>query len=240
MKSRIIFLKWQPDRETVYSFLIFFLSVFVNGLAHAFSGTDFFFLFYQGLFILGVCIFLPLWYMSKTNQTLESMGISFTNWKKAVIYGGIFVVFSMYGRFMGTSVVWPEFNQLIMLIGALLLASLFEEIFFRGFLQTRFEKAFGVIPAVVLSGLTFSLYHLGYPDYRNVQVLTVLFLFGLFLAITFQFTKNVLTSFIVNLPHAVITFIENQDFFNQFSMIISLITTLIIIFIISKFKKLQQ
>jgi len=240
MKNRIVLLKWHPDRETAFSFLFFFLSILLNGLANTFKGSDMFFLFYQGLLVLGVCILLPLWYMTKTNQTFMSMGLTLSNWHKAVLYGLLFVILSLYGRFMNISIQWPESDQLIILIGTLAMASLFEEVFFRGFLQTRFEKAFGVIPAVVLSGLTFSLYHLGYPDYRNLQVLTVIFFFGLFLAITFQTTKNVLTSFIVNLPHAVISFIENQSFFDKNSMVISLAAMFIALLIIYKFKRSRE
>src|SRR4051812_26125638 len=100
MKNFSVLFKWHPDRETIYSFLFFFLSILFNGIAHAFIGSAFFFLFYQGLFVLGVCILLPLWYMSKTNQPLASMGVTLSNWYKAVFYGVLFVCLSLFGRFM--------------------------------------------------------------------------------------------------------------------------------------------
>ncbi|MCL0049041.1 CPBP family intramembrane metalloprotease, partial [Dehalococcoidia bacterium] len=65
----------------------------------------------------------------------------------------------------------PATDVLIYTSIALVMSTLFEEVFFRGFLQTRFEKAFGIFPAIVLSGLTFSLYHLGYPAYRDFNLL---------------------------------------------------------------------
>jgi uncharacterized protein len=237
MKKRMVLFNWQPDRETAFSFLLFFLSILLNGIANSFKGSYFFFLFYHGLFVVGLCTLVPVLYMSKINQTLVSMGLTLNNWLKAVLYGLLFVCFSLYGRFMNLSIEWPGTDRLIFLIGTLAMASLVEEVFFRGFLQTRFEKSFGVIPAILLSGLTFSLYHLGYPDYQNLQVLTALFFFGIFLAITFKTTNNVVTSFIVNLPHAVISFIEKHAFFDKSRMVISLVTMLIVLFIINKFTR---
>jgi membrane protease YdiL (CAAX protease family) len=119
------------------------------------------------------------------------------------------------------------------------MTSLFEEVFFRGFIQTRFEKAFGAIPAIMLSGLTFSLYHLGYPNYRNLKLLFVLFLVGMFFAIAFRITNNVITSFLVNVPHAIISFIENGSYFSTKVSVISVFTTILGLFLIFYFYATQ-
>jgi membrane protease YdiL (CAAX protease family) len=70
-----------------------------------------------------------------------------------------------------------------------LAVGLFEAIFFRGWLQLRFEEAFGVVPAVILGAVCYSLYHVGYGMEWN----ELLFLFGLGLvfAAVFRLTKNV-------------------------------------------------
>jgi hypothetical protein len=65
----------------------------------------------------------------------------------------------------------------------------FEAVFFRGWLQLRFEHAFGIIPGVVFSALCYSLYHVGYGMLWD----ELLFLFGLGMvfATVFRLTKNV-------------------------------------------------
>jgi hypothetical protein len=66
---------------------------------------------------------------------------------------------------------------------------LFEAIFFRGWLQLRFEEAFGLVPSLILGALCYSLYHVGYGMTWD----EMLFLFGLGLvfAAFFRLTKNV-------------------------------------------------
>ena len=105
-------------------------------------------------------------------------------------------------------VIVPAPTALLCLTLALVFSTTFEEIFFRGFLQTTCARAFGVPAAVVLSALTFALYHVGIdPHYRQPEVIAQMTLVGLMFAIGFQLTRNVLTSFALNLPHAVVTFI---------------------------------
>jgi membrane protease YdiL (CAAX protease family) len=67
---------------------------------------------------------------------------------------------------------------------------LFEAIFFRGWLQLRFEEAFGVVPGLILASLCYSLYHVGY----GMTGREMLFLFGLGMtfAAVFRLTKNIL------------------------------------------------
>jgi hypothetical protein len=70
-----------------------------------------------------------------------------------------------------------------------LAVGLFEAIFFRGWLQLRFEAAFGLVPGLILGALAYSLYHVGY----GMSGAELLFLFGLGLTFGafFRLTKNV-------------------------------------------------
>jgi len=178
--------------------------------------------------VLGICIFFPLWYVGiKNKQPLSDIGITTKGWKNALLIGLIFVLFSVPWRIVGKDLLLPRMDIIFFTGIALVMSSLFEEIFFRGFLQTRFEKSFGIVPAIVLSGLAFSLYHLGYADYRNIDLLITLFFVGMFFAVTFRVTNNVITSFVVNLPHAIVTFIEKGVFFDGRVAVIASITTVV-------------
>jgi hypothetical protein len=101
---------------------------------------------------------------------------------------GLLLGWDTYRNTLATlDAVWTR--QALPLVVMALSVGLFEAIFFRGWLQLRFEEAFGVVPAVVLGASCYSLYHVGYGMEWN----EMLFLFGLGLvfAAVFRLTKNV-------------------------------------------------
>jgi hypothetical protein len=71
-----------------------------------------------------------------------------------------------------------------------LVVGLFEAVFFRGFIQGRFEASLGVIPAVGGAALLYSLYHVGYG--MGASELWFLFGLGLVYAVIYRLTTNVL------------------------------------------------
>lgn len=95
----------------------------------------------------------------------------------------------------------------------MIFSTLYEEIFFRGYLQSNLERMYGIIPSILLSALVFSFYHsaMGFIGF-NLLILTRLFIVGIFFSITFSITKNIITSYIVNLPHAILTFYDHSRF----------------------------
>lgn len=67
---------------------------------------------------------------------------------------------------------------------------LWEPFFVYGWLQLRFERAFGMLPGILLAGACFGAYHLGtYP----LPAVAMLIGFGIFYAVLFRLTKNLLT-----------------------------------------------
>jgi membrane protease YdiL (CAAX protease family) len=67
---------------------------------------------------------------------------------------------------------------------------LWEPFFVFGWLQLRFERAFGILPGIVLAAAGFGAYHLGtYP----LSGVAGLFAFGVFFAVLFRITKNLLS-----------------------------------------------
>lgn len=66
--------------------------------------------------------------------------------------------------------------------------SLFEPLFVFGWLQSRFERDFGLLPAILLAALGYALYHLGYmPGQMSGQ-----FLSAVLFAVCFRLTGNLL------------------------------------------------
>lgn len=235
--------KYNPQKDLKAVLAIFVMGTVMNGIADLFRDSFLFVLFYQGIFALGILIALPIGYVCrKEREPLSSIGINEQHWLRAILIGVLFVLVSVPGRIIGKGLLFPPSSLLLSTSLALLFACFFEEVFFRGILQTRIEQSFGVIPAIVLSGLTFSLYHLGYANYRSLGTLLTLWIVGMFFALTFQVTKNVITSIIVNFCHAVITFVNANNFFDTRSGVISLMATIVgigLIFLIGKRKQVE-
>lgn len=66
--------------------------------------------------------------------------------------------------------------------------SLFEPLFIFGWLQSRLEKDYGVLPAILLAAAGFALYHVGYLP---VQISDQFYSAVLF-AVAFRLTRNLL------------------------------------------------
>lgn len=205
LKKRLLF-SFRPQGEISLVLGALIVSTLVNALANLFTGGLPYFLLYQGLFGMGVCVIFPLYYtVILKSESTEEMGLTTWKWLRAVLAALPFIALSIGGQFHKV-IEWPPVENMIYISMGLIASTLFEEVFFRGFLQTRFEKAFGIIPAIFLSGAAFSFYHLGYPNFRNLEMLIVLFFVGTFFAISFSITRNVMTSYLVNLPNAILTF----------------------------------
>lgn len=75
------------------------------------------------------------------------------------------------------------------LLAMTLAVGLFEAVFFRGWLQLRFEAAFGVVPGLLAAAACYSLYHVGYG--MNRAEMLFLFGYGLTFGAMFRLTRNV-------------------------------------------------
>lgn len=169
----------------------------------------FFYLFYNFMYGIVVSLLLPLFFLSKEKQGLTAVGIKKVGCRQIIVLTA-FIAFSVGGQLIPKilteeNIVW---ERLPLGILPLIMTTFFEEFLFRGFLQTRLEKCFGSISAIGASGLLFSLYHLGYPGFRKVDDLLLLFAVGIGFAIAFKLSgNNLIVSYFVNLPNAFVTYV---------------------------------
>lgn len=235
---------FEPNRSLWILFGFVVIAILTNYVADLTRGTFWFHFLYQGVFVLGISIFLPLWFTALYKKfPLSEIGISQKKWLKAVLVGVVISTLAIVGRLQGLDFVMPASSFVLIVIGCMFMSTLFEEVFFRGFLQTGFERQFGMIPAIVLSAVCFSLYHLGYSNIRaDVTQLMSLFAIGVFFSISFRITNNIITSYIVNLPQAVFTFIAEPESlaysknFDMISALISVLTLIVALVIIVRIK----
>ncbi len=193
---------------------------------------------YQVILALGVCIVFPTaYYRFVLRKPLSVMGLSLHHWRRDVVVGLAFVVATVPWR-IGV-LPRPSLHDLTTLTAAMVFSTLFEEVFFRGFIQTTYEAAFGTIPAIIVSGFFFSLYHVGYGEpYRAAAAIAKLTLVGVMFAVAFRTTRSVLTSYALNLPHAIVTFVAQGEFFDARVAVLSLavvVAALIWLFSISRY-----
>lgn len=136
-----------------------------------------------------VCgIGLPLAYMKIIKgKDLDALGISMKKIIPSIVLC-IVLAAVQYSQTLA-NVTFPNIRHLVPLLTMGLAVGLFENIFFRGWMQQRFEDAFGLLPSILLASIFYSLYHIGYG--MTWSEMHVLFYVGLFYAAVFRFTQNI-------------------------------------------------
>lgn len=187
-------------------------------IATQFAGA-LFAVFYNLLYGLIFSTILPLLLLFKeSDRSLASVGIKPLKRRQIIVLAAL-VLFSIGGQLIpriatGQDTAW---HLLPICIAPLIMTTFFEEFLFRGFIQTRIEKRFGSVIAVIVSGLMFSLYHLGYPGFRTAGDLLLLFAVGLGFALAYKLSdNNLIVSYFVNLPNAFVTYMLKSEQFPPF------------------------
>ncbi len=131
---------------------------------------------------------LPIAYIKIIKRKgLELLGISKKNIILSIVLGSVLAVFQ-YSQTL-TKVTLPDIQHLVPLVTMVLAVGLFENIFFRGWMQKRFEAAFGLVPSILLASILYSFYHIGYG--MTWLEMYELFYIGLFYAVVFRLTNNI-------------------------------------------------
>lgn len=195
-----------------------------------------YFLFYNLMYGLVFSLCVPLFLLRKEKETLFSVGIKKPGVRQFVVLIA-FVAFSIGGQLIPMTVAGEQipWHLLPMGIVPLIMTTFFEEFLFRGFVQSRTEQQFGWLPAILISGLMFSLYHLGYPGFRTFGDILLLFAVGLGFAIAYKLSdNNLFVSYFVNLPNAFVTYMLKYEQFpamNLSATIAGVITLVLIVLI---------
>lgn len=141
------------------------------------------------IFGLGV-VFVSLYVEKKGNEVIEDLGFTKRKITVSVIIN-IVLAAGLLAMFLKEQI--PQnIISVKNLYGAsyILAAGIFEMTFIYGFFRMSFEKAFGIIPAIILTSAFYSLHHAGFqPEFVH------LFLVGLMYCSVFYITKNMLIIF---------------------------------------------
>ena len=139
--------------------------------------------------LLGFCF--PLYYINLSERhgqrclgvTRAKLGLSL----KINLALGVLV----FAFFLIISPQWPPLNlSTLLTLLYLVPTGIFETIFFFGFLRHFMEKAFGVVPAIMLTAMFYSLHHVGFqPEFIKF------FLLGIMYTSIFFVTRNIFILF---------------------------------------------
>lgn len=176
---------WRPSRDTLMALLTeVAMIVLYWTTTHLLSGGWDDVLVFGVLTNLGLNVLFPVWWIAYyQKQPLSELGITTRRWLPSLLIGIVLAALSSFRLWqMADGATWlPHvlFNGII----------LWEPFFVFSWLQLRFDRAFGIVPGVLLAGLSFAAYHIGtYPP----AMLIVLLVTGLIYAAIFRLTCNLL------------------------------------------------
>ncbi|MFA7467945.1 MAG: type II CAAX endopeptidase family protein [Desulfotomaculaceae bacterium] len=188
--NNFIALRWSRAGEL--SFVVLSYLAVVGGLYLAFQvfttqRVALNFITFGPVTLFGLGVALPLLWTVKKGRTLADVGITGRHAGISITLGLIFSLFQYSFTLHRSNL--PSADVLIPLIMMSLVVGLFEAVFFRGWMQLRFEEAFGIIPGIVLGAGCYAFYHVGYG--MTLDEITFLFFIGLVYAIVFRLSKNI-------------------------------------------------
>ena len=127
-----------------------------------------------GQMLLAGVIF-PLVYIQSRGESLRDFGLSFARWH---IFIPINIVLgaALLPMFLSQTPPPAGFRLDWWKVAFIMCAGIFETLFFYAFLRTLFERAFGVVPAVILAAVFYSFHHAGFqPEYGKLVFVGLMF-----------------------------------------------------------------
>jgi len=151
--------------------------------------------------IVGLGVILPVLWVKVNGLSFNDFGLPGENWLWA-IFADIILALSLAAIFYSEAKKKgqrPSFSGKYGTIFYLMIGVLFETLFFYGFLRELFEQTFGIIPALLLTSVFYSLHHIGLEEQMKgttpAQELIKLFFVGLMYSATFRIFNSALAIF---------------------------------------------
>jgi membrane protease YdiL (CAAX protease family) len=171
--------QWQPSRETVIAVVA---GAVVIGLSTAMIPTrhcPWLSILIRDLgqiFLVG--ILFPLAYILHTGNRFGEFGLSIKRWYIFLPINLVLGALLLF-MFLSESPMPADFSltaPIMWKAAFVIVAVFFELVFFYGFLRTLFEKAFGIVPGIILAALFYSFHHIGFqPEYGKLIFVGLLY-----------------------------------------------------------------
>jgi hypothetical protein len=184
--------RWDPGTDTILAVLsgiamwaIYFANSHISG---GNSLARFIIFVLAGTLFLDVL--LPAWYVLRIRrEPLCELGITRDRWWLALATSLVLCLMLLPGLFQAVKQ-HPAVNLLPYLIyGGIIL---WEPFFVFSWLQLRFERAFGIVPGILLAAIGIAVYHIGSVP---PQLVLAMIVFGVIDSAAFRISRNLLSMF---------------------------------------------
>ena len=185
--------RWQPSRETLVALIAGAVVLGLSAAMIPFEKLPWIRIAIRDvgqIFIVG--ILFPLVYIQRSGKGWAEFGFSFKKWP---IFLPINLALGVLLFFMFLSESPPpaDFHLSAPTVWSavyVMLALCFELVFFYAFLRTLFERAFGIVPAIILTAVFYAFHHIGFqPEYGKLVFV------GLLYATTYRLGNSALLIF---------------------------------------------
>ncbi len=179
------------DKESIFGLVCGLLMVLLSMAMTLFTSEISSIVLRDLLMILLLGFFTPIYYiLIIKKKTLSVFGIHKDKLTVSLainVVAGILLLVMFISKNTGNIVF--NINSLYA-ITYILVAGIFEMVFIYGFLRYEFERAFGVLPAIFITAIFYSLHHAGFqPEFKK------LFFVGVMYVTVFYFTRNIFSLF---------------------------------------------
>jgi hypothetical protein len=175
--------RWQPSREIFIPIIAGFVVLGLSALMIPFREVPWISILIRdiGMIVL-MGIFFPLLYIQRSGYSWSEFGLTLKGWYLVLPINfvlGVLLLFLFISENPDAPIHFD--GKSLASISYIMLAGVFEVVFFYSFQRALFERAFGIIPGIILAALFYSFHHLGFqPEFWK------LFFVGLMYAITFR------------------------------------------------------
>ena len=189
MKNK--WLHFQIDRENTFGLICGLIMVLLSAAMTLFNSEIANIILRDILMILLLGFLLPLYYiLIIKKKSLSVLGFH-KNKLAASLAINVIAGISLLAMFISKSTEDIIFNKdSFYAITYILAAGIFEMVFIYGFLRYEFERIFGVLPAIFITAVFYSLHHAGFqPEFAK------LFFVGIMYVAVFYLTQNIFSIF---------------------------------------------
>ncbi|MDE7333506.1 MAG: hypothetical protein K2O16_15050 [Lachnospiraceae bacterium] len=179
------------DKENIFGLACGFTMILLSAAMALFNHEISNILLRDVLMILLLGFFLPLYYLLVIQK--KSLAVLGFHKEKLAVSLAVNVTAGagLLAVFAGKSTETLIFDKYsFYAIAYIFAAGIFEMVFIYGFLRYEFERAFGILPAIFMTAVFYSLHHAGFqPEFKK------LFFVGIMYVTVFYLTKNIFCIF---------------------------------------------
>lgn len=192
-------LKFSPTKDTFVAFITGIAVILVSIALNLFSGESIgeeigFYLLRDIIMIAGIGFIFPVYYVTIIKkESISSLGVTKKKLGLSLLINIIFSILLLFQFISNSNSIQftSTYNiKMIIPIMYIFVAGIFEMIFFYGFLREFFERAFGIIPSILLTAVFYSFHHAGFQP----EFLKLIFV-GIMYASVYRITRNVFIIF---------------------------------------------